>query len=365
MTEVRLASPSPGSCHDRAMGRSLRVIQWATGNIGSRSLRAVIDHPGLELVGVWVSNPDKVGLDAGALCGADPTGVTATDDVEAMVTLDADCVLYTRQGIDWDEVCALLASGKNISTTRGEFHHPPSMDPGRRDQVEAACAAGDSSIHSTGSSPGFITEALPVPLLSLARRLDCITIDEFADVSTRNSPEMIFRMMGFGAPVGPLDPRRAEHLAAGFGGSMRLLAESIGRPIDDIVAEGELSATRNDVEIAAGVVPGGTVGAMRTAITGMSQGAPVVRFRANWYVTTDIEDEGWNLRESGWRVTVEGDTPLSVEITFPVAPEDYAAFTPGLTAHRAVNAVPLVCAAPAGIRTTFDLPQIVPRFDAP
>ena len=60
---------------------------------------------------------------------------------------------------------------------------------------------------------------------------------------------------------------------------------------------------------------------------------------ANWYCSTDIENTDWELRESGWRVQVEGDTPLDVNITFPVAPEDYAAFTPGLTAHRAVNAV--------------------------
>jgi len=29
-----------------------RVIQWGTGNVGIRSLRAVIGHPDLELVGL-------------------------------------------------------------------------------------------------------------------------------------------------------------------------------------------------------------------------------------------------------------------------------------------------------------------------
>lgn len=33
--------------------------------------------------------------------------------------------------------------------------------------------------------------------------------------------------------------------------------------------------------------------------------------------------------------------------------------SPGFTANRAVNAVPCVCAAEPGIRTTIDLPQIV------
>jgi 4-hydroxy-tetrahydrodipicolinate reductase len=33
--------------------------------------------------------------------------------------------------------------------------------------------------------------------------------------------------------------------------------------------------------------------------------------------------------------------------------------SPGYTANRAVNAVAVVCAAPPGIRTTIDLPQVV------
>jgi hypothetical protein len=93
-----------------------RVIQWATGNIGTRSLRTVIEHPRMQLVGLYVSSPDKVGKDAGALCGLPPVGLSATNSVDELVALSADCVLYMRQGIDYDEVCRLLASGKNIVT---------------------------------------------------------------------------------------------------------------------------------------------------------------------------------------------------------------------------------------------------------
>jgi 4-hydroxy-tetrahydrodipicolinate reductase len=110
------------------------------------------------------------------------------------------------------------------------------------------------------------------------------------------------------------------------------------------------------------VIEAGQVAAQRITISGMRAGKPVLRFRANWYCSRDIEAEDWELRESGWRVQVTGDTPLDVGITFPVAPEDYAAFTPGLTAHRAVNAVPAVCEAAPGIRTTVDLPQVVARL---
>ncbi len=344
-----------------AQDKVWKVVQWATGNVGSRALRMVAKHPRMELVGLWVSSPDKVGRDAGELCGLADTGVKATNAIESILALDADCVLYMPQGTDYDALCALLASGTNVVTTRGDFHHPPMMDPARRERIEEACARGGTSIYSTGSSPGFVTEALAIPLLSLQRRHDLLTIDEYADVSSRDSPDMLFRIMGFAAPMAPFDHRRAEHLKGDFGSSLAQLAAAIGLPADEIEAAGELSAARTDVEIAAGRVPAGTVGAMRTTITCKHRGRPILQFRANWYVTPDIEHE-WNLRESGWRISTEGDTPVKLDIYFPISEENYAAYTPGLTAHRPINAVPAVCVAEPGIRTTVDLPQVVPLF---
>ena len=342
-----------------AEGKRYRVIQWATGNIGTRSLRAVIEHRDMDLVGLWVSNPDKVGKDAGDLAGVAPCGFVATNSVDELVTTEADCVLYMRQGTDIAELCRLLASGKNVVTTRGDFHHPAGMDAAVRAQIEAACAAGGTSIYSTGSSPGFVTEALVLPLLSLSRRLDCVTIDEYADMTSRNSPDLLFGVMGYGVSPGQFDQRKVDYVKHDFAGSLAQIADAAGIDIDSWDAFGELSAARNRIEIAAGVIEAGTVAAQRITISGMRAGRPVLRFRANWYCSTDIEATDWELRESGWRVQVEGDTPLDVHITFPVLPQDYAAFTPGLTGHRAVNAVAAVCEAATGIRTTVDLPQVV------
>ncbi len=345
-------------------GKKYRVIQWATGNIGSRAMQRVIEHTDMELVGLWVSSAEKVGKDAGALVGLAVTGVKATNSADEMIALDADCVLYMPQGCDWDVVCRLLASGKNVITTRGEFHNPAMMAADKRAMIEAACAAGGTSIHSTGSSPGFSTEVLPIALLSLSRRLDCLTIDEYADCSSRNSPDMLFDIMGFGKTMGPMNPAQVEHLNHDFGNAMGQIADAIGLPFDEVRGHGAFSPATRDIEIAAGVVKAGTVGAMRTTIEGWHKGRVVLRFRCNWFITTEIADTGWDLRDSGWRFLVEGDAPLKVDISFPVAPEDYAAFTPGLTAHRPVNAIPVVCAAKPGIRTTADMAQVIARFGA-
>jgi 2,4-diaminopentanoate dehydrogenase len=337
----------------------IRVVQWATGNIGSRALRHVIEHPDLTLAGVYVTSPAKAGRDAGELCGLPPTGVTATSDIDDILALGADCVLYMPSGCNLDEVCALLGSGANMVTTLGQFYHPGSMPPADRERVSQACAEHRTSIHSTGSSPGFISEAVPLVLASIQRRLDGLVINEYADVSQRNSPEMLFDLMGFGHPVAEFPPERFAFGAHSFGPSLRLLGEALGLPLDSVTATGEVAVTPEKLTIAAGTLEAGTVAAQRMTVTGTHAGRSLLSFIANWYCSTTL-DKDWTLRGNGWNVKVAGDAPLDVDVRFDFPDEVMAEMTPGYTANRAVNAIPYVCAAPAGIRTTVDLPQIIP-----
>ena len=248
--------------------------------------------------------------------------------------------------------------GANMVATRGEFHHPASMDPGDRARVEAACALGASSIHSTGSSPGFISEAVPLVLTSIQRRLDRLRIEEFADLSSRNSPELLFDLMGYGRDPASFDPGRWAHGAHSFGPSLRLVGEALGLPLESIESTGEVAVATRDVQIAAGTVPAGTVAAQRMTVSGRRHGEVLLSFGATWYCTTEI-DADWDLRQGGWRVVVDGDCPLDVEIRLAIPLERMAETTPGYTAHRAVNAVPVVCEAPPGIRTSVELPQVI------
>jgi 4-hydroxy-tetrahydrodipicolinate reductase len=340
----------------------LRVVQWATGNIGSRSLQHVIEHPQLTLAGLYVTSPAKVGVDAGELCGLPPTGVTATSDIEEIFALHADCVIYMPAACDLDQVCGILARGTNIVTTRGEFHHPGSMPPADRERVEQACSEGGTSIHSTGSSPGFITEAIPLVLTSIQRRLDRLAINEYADMSARNSPDMLFNLMGYGHPVEEFPPHRFAYAAHSFGPSMRLVADAIGMPLDAVTSTGEVAVTPEKLTIAAGTLDAGTVAGQRMIVTGTHHGRPLMTFTATWCVSQDL-DPAWSLRGAGWNgwnVRVDGDAPLDIDVRFAIPEGRMGEMTPGYTANRAVNAVPYVCAALPGIRTTVDLPQIIP-----
>ena len=273
----------------------LRVLQWATGNIGSRALREVIRHPELELVGVLVTDPAKEGLDAGVLCGEPATGILATRKIADVLALAPDCVLYMPRQLELDDLVALLEAGINVVTTRAElFDGGSALEDAARARVVAACAAGRSSAYATGSSPGFISEVLPPALLSLQRRVERVVIQEFADLSQRDSPDLLFNQMGFGGALDAFDPRRAAHLACSFGPSLRTIAEACGVVVDAWSSTGEVAAARSDLVIAAGPIAQGTVAAQRMTVIGSVGGAELIRFSANWYCSTDLEP-AWEL----------------------------------------------------------------------
>ena len=350
----------------RPSGKRYRVVQWATGNVGSRALRRAIEHPDLEVVGVWVHSRDKAGRDAGELAGIAPIGVKATNSLQDVLALKPDCVLYMPHVCNFDEICQILASGSNIVTTRMELQNIAAYDAAACARIADACRRGNSSIHATGASPGFITEAMPIVLVSLQRRLDALNIYEFADCSSRNSPEMIFDMMGFARKPGAVNEAQLEHARLCFAPSLQLVATALKLPIDTFETRGAQGIARKDVQIAAGAVPAGTVAATRTTVTGMRRGKPLMSFTTTWFVSDNVETSDgktWEFRSpSGWHILLQGDCPLDISISFPVPVENYADMTPGLTAHRPVNAVPYVCDAPAGIQTTVDLPQIIPHL---
>lgn len=340
----------------------LRVAQWATGTIGARALHAIITHPELVLTGVYSHSPGKHGLDAAALCGSpNPTGVRATGDIGEILRDPPDCVLYMPQTCDIDDVCRILSAGANIVTTAGVFHHPGSMDPAVRARVEAACAAGGTSVHSTGSSPGFITEAIPLTLASIQRGLDLLTIQEYADLSRRNSPGILFDVMGFGQPPVDFAATRLAHLRNSFGPSLRLLGDGLGLPLDEVTADGEVALAARTFDIAAGTIPRGTVAAQRITISGIHRNRVVLCFQAIWHCGAQAGTD-WTIRPTGWHLSVAGDAPLEIDMVFPFPLEQMARHSPAYTANRAVNAVRYVCTAAPGIRTVLDLPPITAKL---
>lgn len=344
------------------IGKPLRVVQWATGSVGAYAMRGIIQHPELELVGVKVYNPSKEGKDAGELCGISNLGIKATCDVDAILALKPDCVMYMPESTNVDDVCRILASGSNIVTTRAEFFNPAMMSATLLERIENACKQGNTSIHASGSSPGFITEALPIVLCSLSRRLDFLGIDEYANCLEGASQQMLIDIMGFGKTPEEFAKFTMPDRDEVFEHSLGVTAAALGMPLDNFeISATEVAVCRVPTKLQTITIPAGSVGAQRVAITGFRNGKPLMRFRSNWYVTTDIEP-AWELRTDGWRVVVEGDTPMDLTINLPMPKEAGMVASARYTAHRPVNAIPYVCGAWPGVVTIADLPQVVARL---
>ena len=352
-----------------------RVIQWATGNTGQRALREVIRDPALDLVGVRVYDEAKDGVDAGSLCGEAPTGILATADREAILKLDADCCVYmaratgtgqTRAGLTQDELVddlvALLERGTNVVTTCTDLiARAVRLSDANRTRIVDACERGGSSVWASGSDPGFVTETLPLALLSIQRRVDLIEIEEFGDLSRRPSPHMVMEQMRFGKPLEEFDPdRRKNHLFGEYQPALTVLADIAGFEIDEWTAEGGVAAAKEDIEIVAGTIAAGTAAAQRIIVTGRGGGVDRLRFTQYGFVAMDVEPD-WGLQPTGWRLRIHGDAPIDMRMPFPVPLDELASYVPAFNANGPVNAIPYVCGAKPGILSTEDLPHIVPR----
>ncbi|MFY1621251.1 hypothetical protein, partial [Micromonospora sp. WMMD736] len=194
----------------------LRVIQWGTGAVGREVLEAVLGRDDLSLVGVKVYSDDKDGADAGTLAGRGPVGVAATTDTDEILALDADCVVYTPRNTDLDDVCALLASGKNVVTTAFLFH-PERRPAADRDRLLAACRQGSATVHGSGLNPGNVSGALPLALSGMSRTIEKVTLQERADWSVYDSTAITFDNMSFGRPPAEISPTATEFLSFNSG----------------------------------------------------------------------------------------------------------------------------------------------------
>jgi hypothetical protein len=344
--------------------KPLRVVQWASGNVGRYALRAIDQHPELELVGLYVTNPDKVGRDAGDIARLHhTTGVVATDDVEQLLALGADAVCHTPlpsaqvgddPDLDLRTICRLLAAGCNVVTTVG-YVYPKAYGTDVVRRLQDACTAGGVSVHGTGVNPGFMADLVPLLLSGLMARIDGVYVRESSEFSQYPSPDIILGMMGFGLPPDRFEQHTARYrrwLTGLFAESVHLIADGVHRPVDEVVTDFEVVVADRDLELAAGPVAAGTVAGQRWVWTGQVGGSPFVVFEAVYRADPAVAPE-WG--PPGWALRMDGAPAVSLELEHWL--------TNGLlaTAMHAVNAIPAVCAAEPGIRTFLDLPVIAGR----
>jgi len=341
------------------------VIQWATGGVGRAAVAGVLSHPELKLVGAWVHSTDKAGRDVGELCGLERLGLAATHDVDALLDLDADCVLYSPITADRKLVCRILESGKNVVTPLDWFY------PRNRDvaDLEAACANGGTTLHGTGIHPGGITERFPLMVSALARSVTHVRAEEFSDLRTYDAPLVVREILRFGkTPEEAKENALGTVLGSGFEQSIDMVAAEMGFALDDEKRRNhEVAVATKPIDSPIGPIEPGRVAAQRFTWEGLVRGQPVITVRTNWFMGEKDLDPAWNFGPAGERFEVEVTGDPSAKLTFqgwhPESIEAGLQRNKGIvaTAIHCVSAIPYVCRAEPGIATYLDLPLVAGR----
>lgn len=353
------------------MSTPLRTVVWSTGGVGSIAIDAIARRPDLELVGVWVHSDEKVGKDAGTLAGRDPVGVAATNDADALIALRPDCVVYAASGPERDagavpDYIRLLEAGINVvSTTSTTLVYPAAYYAKEwRDQLEVAAKGGAASFYASGIFPGFGSDQLALMLATQSKKIERLTVTEVALNDHYPVADVMMDGMGFGRPL-DFEPmlKTPGFIEMAWQAPIHLIAEGLGVAVAEIRGTLDRRTTDRDIEVAFGTVPAGTCGAVCTRAAGIVNGREAIVVEHIIRMARDVAPD-WLTSEfdATYRVDIDGDPDIHCAMNLGEA-EGHGAGRAAMaaTAMRVVNAIPYVVEAPAGLLSSLDIPNTLPR----
>jgi 2,4-diaminopentanoate dehydrogenase len=348
-----------------------RVLQWSTGNVGRHAIAGIDARPDLELVGVWVSNPAKVGKDAGELAGLGrPLGVAATNDAEALFALRPDCVVYTAMADvrifeALEDLATILRAGINVVSSSPVFlQYPDGVVPAQMsDPIRAAAAEGGASIFVNGIDPGFANDWLPLTLTAISERIEEVRCMEVLNYATYDQGTVLFDIMGFGRQLDDI-PMLLQPgvLTMAWGSVVRQLAAGLDIELDEVQESYVRLPAPETFEVASGTIEKGTAAALRFEVRGMVGDRAAVVLE---HVTRLRDDLGPDWPQPAghgcYRVQITGEPNYTLDLQLLGTDGDHNTAGLKATAMRLVNAIPAVVQAQPGLLSSLDLPLITGR----
>jgi len=349
----------------------VRVVVWSTGGVGAVAIDAISRRPDLELVGVWVHSPEKVGKDAGELAGIEPLGVAATHDADALIALAPDCVVYAASGPERDgaavpDYLRLLQAGINVvSTSSTSLVYPPSyFAPDWREQLEVAAKSGGASFYASGIFPGFASDQLALLMTTQSKNIRCITASEIALNDHYPVADVMMDGMGFGRPM-DFEPMLSQpgFIEMAWKAPIHLIASGLGVEVERVNGSLDRQLADRDIDVAFGTIKAGTCGAVRTRAAGVANGREAIVIEHVIRMARDVAPD-WPTSDcdATYRVDIDGDPDIHGVLTLGEA-EGHGAGRAAMasTAMRVVNAIPYVVGARPGLLSSLDIPMTLPR----
>jgi hypothetical protein len=331
--------------------------------MGKTCLRAVIDHPDLELAGLFVYSSRKEGRDAGEIAHREPTGIIATRSRDAILATDADVVIHApRIQFPYDahkeDICSLLASGKSVISINGHSW-PAYHGAAYAKEFQDACEEGHSTLFCTGLNPGFVVDRIAAAATGICTRIDSISIREVYNCAEMPIADYVFGVLGMGSDpdaielgAGPL----AELFEGQFAEQVDHLAHRLGIVPDRIEPDHQVTAAPQDIQAVAGLVPAGTVAATNWRWHAVVDGRRFITFSINWIMDDDLP--GYEDYRH-WTIQIRGTPGLDIAMDL-VEPDEPGVRTRAVqygVAGAVVNSIAEVCEAPPGI---FESPVFGP-----
>jgi hypothetical protein len=347
----------------------LKIAVWGTGNVGRPAIRAVNSHADLELCAVIVSNPDKVGKDAGALAGLPDLGITATDDAAAVIASRPDAVVYTatadiRPEEAMADLLGCLQAGVNVVSTAFYTYLDPRSAPAEAlEPINTACESSGASLFVSGIDPGWVMDMLPVIASGAVSGITEIRTREIFNYALYDQPHVVREVIGFGGSMDEL-PLMLHDFAIEmvWAPMLRIIGDAMGKPVEKVEVQVERLPLQRTIEVPGmGTFEQGTQGAFRFEVRGLHAGKSLYVLEH----VTRIDDAcapDWPYPAEGrgcHQVLISGDPDLHMSVHAQDHHEPGAAGGGNASAANwVVNALPSVCAARPGVVTVLDLPRI-------
>ena len=362
--------------------RKYKIIVWGTGMVGQYALRFLLPNKHLQLAGVKCHSPAKVGRDAaelGGLRGAS-TGIKATSDVDEILALNADCVIYApfdpltdpsvpgSPSSAWvPDLLRLLKSGKNVIATMLSIAHWRHLEHGEtfREQITAACREGNSTFFATGIDPGFTPDAIAFALSGIVGQVTQVNTWEVLDYGPYPIADPL-KALGFGSRPENMSGDGLETIRICWGGCPHLLADAFGVTLDGLSVEGDISLAKEAFTSEGGLrIEKGTIEALKFRVIGSVNGRD--RFIVNHITRMGLAAAPhWRQigRDGGYGIEIDGYPPFKGEFPFGWPGGTGASWSDAMamTSARCVNSIEPVVLASPGYKTFLNLPPLGGRY---